>query len=303
MPRKVNSKLGLIFLREWCDPTGLLLAKIYSDVDRNEYCIRYDAIADFHVAHDGSRVRVTSARTTRAHDIEHIEFNQIAPLALSLQGHLVLHSSAIALTANTCVGFVGPSGRGKSTLAASFATRGMPFLSDDGLAVDPVGGGYVAHSRHDFVRLREDSKQFLVNTTDGLVETGPSGPKWKATASAPMLHHSGSLPLLWLYFLGAGEAHDVQIKRMSQREAAQALLSSTFVLDTTDRRVMTRHFAQINALVAITPCFALDYPRQYAFIPTVHEAIIGHAADVDSAHAASPVNALPHSAENLSTVG
>lgn len=227
-------------------------------------------------------MRVVAADGAHLHEIEHIEFNQIAPLALTLQGYLVLHSSAIALTPNSCIGFVGPSGRGKSTLAASFAARGMPFLSDDGLALEPAGGGYIAHAQHDFVRLREDSKHFLVRSTDGLVDTGPSGPKWRASAGVPMLHHKGSLPLSCVYFLGDGSAEDVQIDRISQRNAVQILLGSTFVLDTTDRRVLARHFAQINALVAVVPCFALDYPRQYALIPTVHEAIIRHAAHLNS---------------------
>ena len=43
---------------------------------------------------------------------------------------LILHGSAIKVNGESVI-FVGPSGVGKSTLAAGFTKRGYPFLVDD----------------------------------------------------------------------------------------------------------------------------------------------------------------------------
>ena len=52
---------------------------------------------------------------------------------------LVLHAGAIAVNGASVV-FSGPSGIGKSTLAAGFHRRGYPFLADDVCAIMTVNG-------------------------------------------------------------------------------------------------------------------------------------------------------------------
>jgi hypothetical protein len=44
--------------------------------------------------------------------------------------------------------FAAESGRGKSTLAASFAVNGFRFLTDDGLVLEPAGEGYAVLPSH-----------------------------------------------------------------------------------------------------------------------------------------------------------
>ena len=93
--------------------------------------------------------------------VEHLYLNQVRPLALSRQFELVLHGSAVE-SENTAIAFLGHSGRGKSTLAASFATTGARFLSDDSLHIDRVDKRYFVRPGHPSIRLWKDSCETLI---------------------------------------------------------------------------------------------------------------------------------------------
>jgi serine kinase of HPr protein (carbohydrate metabolism regulator) len=89
--------------------------------------------------------------------VEHLYLNQVLPLALSRQGKLVLHGSAVDIGGQG-VAFLGESGRGKSTLAASFATEGTRFLTDDGLLLEWVGECCMIIPSHPSIRLWQTAK-------------------------------------------------------------------------------------------------------------------------------------------------
>ena len=80
---------------------------------------------------------------------------------LGKQGKLVFHASAIETGSGALV-FMGISGRGKSTLAASFATNGFRFLTDDGLTVEEGNSRYQVQPSHPSIRLWQDSQEALV---------------------------------------------------------------------------------------------------------------------------------------------
>lgn len=67
---------------------------------------------------------------------------------LRQRGHLVLHGSAVARDGRA-VGFIGHSGWGKSTLAASLVSRGWHLLTDDLLVVDGLASSHDARPDDD----------------------------------------------------------------------------------------------------------------------------------------------------------
>ena len=95
---------------------------------------------------DAGRVTCHPAPDTPDAVTQHLYLNQVLPLALSKQGKLVFHASAVEV-ADGAIAFVAESGRGKSTLAASFAIDGFRFLTDDGLVVEPSAQGHVASAQ------------------------------------------------------------------------------------------------------------------------------------------------------------
>lgn len=78
----------------------------------------------------------------------------LLPFVLSLSGGLVLHASAIELD-GVLFAVAGPSGVGKSTLAALACVGGAQPFADDALRVEQRESGWVGHQGVRALRLRE----------------------------------------------------------------------------------------------------------------------------------------------------
>lgn len=74
---------------------------------------------------------------------EHRLVSTILPLLLAELGELALHACAVVAPSGAIL-FCGPSGRGKSTLAAALAARGHAVLAEDVTVIADVAGGPVA---------------------------------------------------------------------------------------------------------------------------------------------------------------
>lgn len=82
---------------------------------------------------------------------------ELFSVVLRQRGRLVLHGSCVARD-GMAVGFVGESGWGKSTLAASLVARGWHLLTDDLLVVDGIDEGTpVSIPSHPSMRLSEQA--------------------------------------------------------------------------------------------------------------------------------------------------
>jgi len=167
---------------QWAFPDGTVWTQFYRLTDG--YLLRFPDLTDFEVPLDGRTAFAWPAPGVSMGTVEHLYLNQVLPLALSRQGKLVLHASAVEID-GAGVAFSGDSGRGKSTLAASFATSGSRFLTDDGLQLNWLDGQCWIAPSHPSVRLFEDSQEALIH---------------RAVDLAPALDYTSKVRLL------AGEA-------------------------------------------------------------------------------------------------
>jgi hypothetical protein len=83
----------------------------------------------------------------------------ITAFYLGLAGRSLLHGSAVE-NDGVCTAFVGHSGAGKSTMAATMCAAGGRLVCDDVLHLD-VGAGVVCLGRSSELRLREASLSVL----------------------------------------------------------------------------------------------------------------------------------------------
>ena len=162
----------------WSFPDGTVWTYFYRN--GSDYLLRFPDLADFEVSADGHSVRCWPVPGISEYTVDHLYLNQVLPLVLSRQGKFVFHASAIEAGSGALV-FMGESGRGKSTLAASFATHGFRFLTDDGLLVEEANGGYRVLPSHPSIRLWEDSEDALV------AEEVPIAPPVQYTSKARFL--------------------------------------------------------------------------------------------------------------------
>ena len=245
------------------------------------YMLRFPEMADFEVSADGRLVRGWPAIAVAPSTVNHLYLNQVLPLALSRQGKLMLHGSAVEIHGQG-VAFIGESGRGKSTLAASFATGGSRFLTDDGLHLEWVGGECQIIPSHPSIRLWEDSQEALISNTAAVAPALDFTTKSRLLAGPDIAFCDQARALRRIYFLGERDASVPTMVRLRPAEALICLAKNSFLLDIEARDMLAQHFDDVSRLAQLPIYFSLDYPRRYEALPQVREAIIRHASEQES---------------------
>jgi hypothetical protein len=258
---------------QWALPHGVL----WTEFHRTEsgYLLRFPGLADYLVSAAGDQVVCHPAPGVSEETTRHLYLNQVLPLALSRLGKLVFHASAVDLGGEALV-FAGESGRGKSTLAASFATSGYPFLTDDGLLMEEIDGGYQVLPSHPSIRLWEDSQEALVHPETPTADPVPFTSKTRFLAGGDIPHCAEPRRLRHVYFLGEGASPRVAIAPMSASEALIELVKHSFLLDIQAPEFIAAHFDRLSRLVAHRIYFRIDYPRRFEQLGDVRAAILSH---------------------------
>lgn len=275
---RIQTPLTSTFFHQWTLPNGAPWVQFHRAEEG--YLLRFPEWADFSVSPDGQNVRGFPAPQVTAETTHHLYLNQVLPLALAKQGQFVLHASAIEI--DTCsIAFMGESGLGKSTLAASFATSGFRFLTDDGLLLERCDGGYQVIPSHPSIRLWDDSQQALI-TPD--VPTAPPvqfTSKSRFLAGEDIKFCNQPRPLRRIYFLGPGSSPHLIFERVKPAEALIELVKHSFLLDIEERDMLATQFDEFSNLVKQPICYRLDYPRRYEDLTLIRQAIVNHTINED----------------------
>lgn len=256
---------------QWTLPDGSPWALFYRVPDG--YLVRFPELADFTIASDGTRVEARRLVQTSGSTLEQLYLNQVLPLALSRQRQLVLHASAVA-TGEGAIAFMGASGRGKSTLAASFALHGHPFLTDDSLLLQPSGNDYQVLPSHPSLRLWDDSRAQLLPGSAALAPAVDYSSKSRLLAGVGIPHCQQARRLQALFLLGTVEVDALQIRPALPATAMMECVRNCFLLELDQRELLTLHFDQLVALANKVPCFHLDFPRHYDALASVRQGIL-----------------------------
>jgi hypothetical protein len=245
------------------------------------YLLRFPALADFIVSADGRNAVCYPLPGVTDGTPEHLFLNQVKPLMLSRRGELVFHASAIE-TDGAALAFLAEAGRGKSTLAATFAGNGFRFLTDDGLWLRPRDNQYDVTPSHPSIRLWQDSERNLIepgtNTAPALHFTS----KNRFFAGSALSYCDEPRPLRAAYLLGDGRSPAITFRRLEPLEAFKQWVNHSFLIDLEDRALLKDHFEGIATLTNAVPCFNLDYPRRYEDLGRVRDAICKHALEEGS---------------------
>jgi hypothetical protein len=271
-PERAQEPVAEPDFARWRSPEGEVVATFHRLPEG--YLLRFFDRADFAVDLERHTVTCRPVPGSSARATDDLYLNQVMPVLAGHAGELVIHGSGNAIGA-VAVAFVGRTGRGKSTLAASLARSGFPFLSDDGLLLRRTGAGYLAHPNRASFRLWADSMEAIV---PGETEIPDDEIKTRVAASAALPFHDRPVPLRAIYLLGPGDSAGVRFERVAARAALAELVNHSFFLDADDRARMARHFETVAQLAETIPVFALDYPRDYDSLPRVVEAVRAHAA-------------------------
>ncbi len=270
--------------QKWIRPNGEPWARFVRT--RSGTRLQFPGRAEFLLSETG---QVLSRRTfpgVTAEEVRDLERSQVLPLVLSRHEKLVLHASAVAVGGGA-IAFAGASGRGKSTLATSFATSDGRLLSDDGLVAEPRSGGFELLPTHPSVRLWADSQEALV----GPGRTGIGGAahgKARIPAGNGIAYCKVSRPLRRLYVLGDGTSRDIVIEDLAGCDALVELMRLSFLLDVDRPAAVAAHFDRLSSFVRTTGLYRLDFPRRYELLPAVRRIILQHRPNVPSRPRGAP---------------
>jgi hypothetical protein len=246
---------------------------------RGGYLLRFTDMADFSVSSDGRRIVVDRADDLPVETLRHLLIDMVLPLALSRRGRFSLHASAVHLPGIGAVGFVGETGRGKSTFAAALAARGGRLLADDCLAIDFVNGAPWAVPAYPGLRLWPSL------AARSLLTTGPSTrvahySRKRRLHRAAVPYHGRPSPLRALFLLsppGAAGA-PLSIRRCRPAAGLMALLRFVHVLDSDNRQDVAHIFGNLAALATCVPVVRLRLPNGHRRLPQAADLIRAHAA-------------------------
>jgi hypothetical protein len=242
--------------------------------------IRFARLAEFLVSTDGREIRCAGGRRGSARLLAHLFLAQVLPLALSRQGRLVLHASAV-VTPDGAVAFMGAAGSGKSTLGASFVREHFPLLTDDGLLLSEDRGGLAGVPSYPEIRLWPDACAALSAAGEPSEAWHLAGKTCLPAGGLQWPFASVPVPVRRLYVLGEPRDErrgEVTIEALTGRETFLQLVSHCFRLDVDDRRRLRGEFETIGRIASTRVVYRLAFPRDWSRLASVRDAVLDHLA-------------------------
>jgi hypothetical protein len=238
------------------------------------YLFHFPELAVFRTSRDAARVEVFPEPEIPHETLRHLLLDQVLPYLAPAWGADVFHASGVA-TPSGAIGFLGATGRGKSTLAAAFARRGDAVLSDDCFCLEESSGGFRARPWYPGLRLWPENPEAGLGRADGSLEVAHYTRKKRFRAPGLGV---GDTPVRGIYLLEAPVSKGrIRIEKLSARNAAIELTRHAFFLDPGDFPGFRRFFDRVARLSESVPLFSLSYPRSFESLDQVVEEIRAHA--------------------------
>jgi hypothetical protein len=197
---------------------------------------------------------------------------QVLPLAALLQGLEVFHA-AVVERQGAAVAVVAGSGVGKTTVALELVRRGLGFLADDVLVVEPAPGGPLALPAVGLANVRGSEGPPGDLEREGLASRVGSNER-ETRISLELA--SGPCRLAALVILSAtDDAEGVEVERLTPVDPRLLLAASfNFAIQTPER--LTRQLDVCSQLSLTVPVFRVARGRG-AGAAAVAEAILSRA--------------------------
>lgn len=238
--------------------------------------LQYADGTDFVVDRPGTKVWGRWREPWTVDDIATYLLGPVLAFVLRRRGITCLHASAIAL-GGQAIALVGPPGAGKSTLAAGFARRGHPGLSDDVVALGHVDGRFSVQPGTPRIRLWPDSVTALYGTPEALPRLTPTWDKRFLDLTEPGGRYQPQpLPLAAIYLLTAREPEPTLpcVEGLSSVESLVALVANTSANYLLDETMRGQEFECLSAVVNSVPVRRLVRYDDLALVSSVCDMLV-----------------------------
>jgi hypothetical protein len=242
---------------------------------------RWNTVGEFWVSSDGRQIRCRRFDEAHKESFDVYLLGQALSFALVKSGFEPIHATVVAVHGKAVV-FLGDSGYGKSTLAASFISAGYPVLTDDLLMLKAGQDGVIAYPGPARIKLfPNDAGRFLGNMAMG-VRMNPATEKLIIPLDASR-SCAIPLPVRMIYSLAPPREvfrkQYVHIEPLTPREACIELVKNTFNYRIVDGQRLTRQLHAAARLVSRLPVRRLAIPRDLDQLPTVRQVLLSDVSD------------------------
>lgn len=184
-------------------------------------------VAAYLISPDGDRVVVDPVLDPAAPDIRVFLLGTVFGILCFKRGWLPLHAGCVRVGAKA-VAFAGPSGVGKSTLAAAFLRRGHAVLADDVTVLDiSAPGGPQVLPAFPRLKLWRDAMQRMDFPTDGLERARVTLEKYHVPIDAAFCTDPLPLSAVFYLHLTTDRRHGI-LRRLRGPEAAARIAQDIY---------------------------------------------------------------------------
>lgn len=243
-----------------------------------EYLLRFPELADFRVSVDGARIRACPSPALPDDTLRHLLLDQVLPLALTRRGRVLLHASAVHVPGIGALAFAGPTGRGKSTLAAAFAANGGRILTDDCLALERHAACFDVLPAYPGLRLWPDAASRQLRRRGMREGRVAHYTRKRRVRGGGLRFHPRPSPLRAIFVLSPRRSDGplVSITRGRASARLMALVKHSYVLDIEDRDHLARAFSTLAAITTSIPVHRLRVRDGYSRLTAAVEKICAH---------------------------
>jgi hypothetical protein len=198
----------------------------------------------------------------------------ITSLLLTLRGYAVLHGSAVTWGGATVL-FMGPAGKGKTTMAALCCAAGARFVTDDLVTVVKADGAMASLGLSSELRLRQSA--------GGLARLFPAGTPMRETVdgrlavSPPPAERELNRISAVVIPQPTRDGRELGMRRLPPPEAAVQLLSNARAPGMVAATLQEGYFEAVTALAACVPVVEAFVPWGPPFSASLVRQLLGRA--------------------------
>ena len=224
------------------------------------FLLALEGIAKFLIC-DGRKIIIEKAKNAQEDRIRAFLLGSVFGALLHQLGILTFHASSIK-SERGCAVFSGPSGFGKSVIAAAFVNRGYQFLSDDVCSISMMNRQHpMVLPGYPQLKLWPDAVKTFGRDPESLERVWSDLEKHRISIRESFCHDP--LPLSRLYVLEISDRQDFELRSLEGIEKFTALINCTYRREFLAGLGMKEtHFSHCSSFAKHIPVYRLTRPKK-----------------------------------------
>jgi hypothetical protein len=241
--------------------------------------IGWPGYAEFLVSSDGRTITAHELQDSNGAALEALLLGPVMSFALLKVGVEQFHATAVVIDGKAAA-FIGRSGYGKSTLAATLIRTGFRLLTDDLLVLRSERGHIWAEAGPKRIKLLPHTAQRTLGEFSMRARSSVITPKLLIPVRS-INFQSAAVPLKVIYSLNSPAAKNskiVSLRRFSKRRAFVRMLANNYNVVYGDPKRTNQLFQLSTDVASTVPVKSLSYPRTFTSLSLVRDAILADLA-------------------------